>query len=111
MAAVFLCGHGGGSGPAELRYGPQQFGGGQLQEHCRALNKGDVVTVDFKAEPGVDFNIHFHVGKKTHFPVQMRDVGELKHRFVADTDREYCWMWETRAGRGTTLEYVSRLVR
>lgn len=80
-----------------------------MQEHCRLLRKGDVVVVSFTATPPVDFNIHYHVGAEVFYPVQMKQIGELDHRFVADTAREFCWMWETRPGIGTTLQYVSRL--
>jgi hypothetical protein len=77
---------------------------GKFVEVCGKLTSGRAVAWRYQADAPLDFNIHYHQGKKVVMP-EKRDAtaaaqGTLK---VARTE-DYCWMWTNKSGSPAKLE-------
>jgi hypothetical protein len=47
----------------------------------------------FAALAPLDFNIHYHEGKKVEYLALLRAVRSDENTFTAPIDQTYCWMW------------------
>jgi hypothetical protein len=65
----------------------------QFLEICGPLVVKESVTWRFEASRGIDFNIHYHVGKDVTYLAKADSVKSMSAEFVAKLDQEYCWMW------------------
>jgi hypothetical protein len=77
---------------------------GKFVEVCGKLTSGRAVAWRYQADGPLDFNIHYHQGRKVVMP-EKRDAtaaaqGTLK---VARTE-DYCWMWTNKSGSPAKLE-------
>lgn len=77
---------------------------GKFVEVCGKLTAGGAVAWRYQADAPLDFNIHYHQGKKVVMP-DKRDAtaaaqGTLK---VARTE-DYCWMWTNKSAGPAKLE-------
>ena len=72
---------------------------GKAEEICMPLKHGQGFDFRFQSDAPVDFNVHYHVGKKVVMPIDARRVSRQTGRFVAKAAREYCLMWTAPAGQ------------
>lgn len=89
---------------AEQRYQVQdKIAAGASIEVCGDFQKGQSVTWSYQAERPLDFNIHFHVGKKVSFPAKLKQKSEANGNLKAKLSQTYCWMWTNSSGETTPL--------
>jgi hypothetical protein len=65
----------------------------KVSEVCGDFKKGDLVKWRFAALAPLDFNIHYHEGKKVEYLALLRAVRADENTFTAPIDQTYCWMW------------------
>jgi hypothetical protein len=70
-----------------------QIAAGKFVETCGKLAAGERVRWSFTSGSPVDFNIHYHVGKETVFPVNQTQVRSGQDALSVDVAQDYCWMW------------------
>lgn len=94
--------------------GPYSFtlSGKAFDERCLKLAAGESLRYSFRSSADVDFNIHYHRAKDVFFPVKQGAVREANSTFRAQTEEDYCLMWE-HTGPGSaevqgTLERIPR---
>lgn len=78
---------------------------GKFVEVCEKLPKGAKVAWSFDAAARVDFNIHYHEGRKVRFPVKKDQIAKGAGTLVAKVDHDYCWMWKNKATGEATLRF------
>jgi hypothetical protein len=74
----------------------------KIGEVCGKLKKGETVMWRYTASAPLDFNIHFHEGKKVEYLAQTKGAISGENKFVAPVDQDYCWMWTNRAKQTAT---------
>lgn len=70
-----------------------QIAAGKFVEVCGKLAVADSVRWSFTAAAPVDFNIHYHVGKETVFPVNKAQIAVARDTLNVTVAQDYCWMW------------------
>ena len=76
---------------------------GKFAEACGKLSKGQSVAWSFQSREPLDFNIHYHEGKKVVFPAKQGSTASLEGELKVSVDHDYCWMWENKASAATTV--------
>jgi hypothetical protein len=76
---------------------------GKFAEVCGKLAKGRVVEWSFKAESPLNFNIHFHAGKKVEFPAKVDGLSNAAGTLAVSAEQDYCWMWTNKADKPSAL--------
>ena len=76
---------------------------GKFAELCGKLSKGQSVAWSFQSREPLDFNIHYHEGKKVVFPAKQGSTASLEGELKVPVDHDYCWMWENKAVAATTV--------
>ncbi len=77
---------------------------GKFAEVCSALKRGQAIAWQFRGDAAVDFNIHYHVGKKVEYPEQRKDVKDAAGSLAVALDQDYCWMWSNKSGSSIAVE-------
>jgi hypothetical protein len=70
---------------------------GRFVEVCGKLAKGEAVDWRYQAEAPLDFNVHYHQGKKVVMPEQHKASTAAQGRLKAALDQDYCWMWTNKS--------------
>jgi hypothetical protein len=65
----------------------------KVAEVCGKLTQGQKVAWSFTADRALDFNIHYHEGKRVVMPVRRDHSVASKGTLKVARDHEYCWMW------------------
>ncbi len=76
---------------------------GKFVEICGALPQGAKVAWRFEAPAPLDFNIHYHEGKKVAFPAQLKQVAQANDTLVVKLPQDYCWMWSNKSAAPVPL--------
>ena len=84
----------------------------ETYEECFELEMGQKLFYKFDSDKPVNFNVHFHVEKEIHYPVQQNGVTrhdgmidpDDKH-FQRNTLKHYCLMWENPEMNQVNLSY------
>lgn len=76
---------------------------GDMVEVCGDFQKGETIQWSFQAERALDFNIHFHVGKKVNFPAKLKQQNEASGKLKTKLHQTYCWMWTNTSKEMTPL--------
>ena len=66
---------------------------GKFAEVCGKLAQGQSVKWSFKADKPMDFNIHYHEGKRVVFPAKQDAAIDAQGKLDVKLRRGYCWMW------------------
>ena len=78
-------------------------------EQCVTFAAGKQVRYHFTSPHPLDFNVHYHSKSETNFEAEEQQVTEYSGAFVADVEREYCFMWTNKKAVGEdwdlTLHY------
>jgi hypothetical protein len=77
----------------------------EFREFSLEMTALDEVQYDFRSDRPVEFEIHYHVGIKIHFPVQLNGITVHADKFVAEADQFYCLMWTNQSINDTSLTY------
>jgi hypothetical protein len=70
---------------------------GGILEVCGKLTAGQKIDWQFSSPNALDFNIHFHEGKKVSLPVKQKARKESAGQFAVIKDQDYCWMWSNKS--------------
>jgi hypothetical protein len=76
----------------------------KFAEVCGPLRKGQSVEWSFEADAAMDFNIHYHQGKKVMFPAKQSAVAKGGGTLAVVSDQDYCWMWTNKSAAEVTLK-------
>lgn len=98
------------AGVHEIRFDAEQkfslsntIAAGDMVEVCGDFQKGETIQWSFQAEHPLDFNIHFHVGKKVNFPAKLKQQYEANGKLKTKLHQTYCWMWTNTSKEATPL--------
>lgn len=72
-------------------------------EVCEKLAAAAKVAWRFDAGAPLDFNLHFHAGKKVEMPVRKDQARRGSGLFKAKSEQDYCWMWTNKSGSAVQL--------
>ena len=84
---------------------------GKFAELCSVLQRGQVISWQFRADPAANFNIHYHVGQQVEYPVRREQVRVANGRLAAEIDQTYCWMWTNRSDTPVAIEVSLQMRR
>lgn len=76
---------------------------GKFAEVCGKLTAKSAVEWNFEADTSMDFNIHYHEGKKVEFPAKLNGVSKGNGTLNVGAPQDYCWMWANKAGKDARL--------
>jgi len=76
---------------------------GKFAEICSQLSKGQSSGWAFKAESPMNFNIHYHEGKKAEFPAKVDGAFAAEGKLAVPVDQHYCWMWTNKTDKAGQL--------
>lgn len=74
-------------------------------EACEKLAAGARVQWRYEASAPLDFNVHYHRGKKVDMPVRHDGVARAEALFKAASAQDYCWMWHNKTGAPVRLSF------
>jgi hypothetical protein len=77
----------------------------EFRELCIPLKRRDGLDVTFRSDLPVEFDIHYHDGLMTRFPLKKVGVTTHSGAFVAEIERPYCLMWFNRNLTKAALTY------
>lgn len=83
----------------ELTVAPTKF-----VEVCGKLSADTKVSWAFDASEPLNFNVHYHEGKKVIFPAKQDGVAKADGVVQAKAPQDYCWMWTNKAAAPATLK-------
>lgn len=78
---------------------------GKSIEVCGKLQKGQVLPWSFTADRPLQFNIHYHVGKKVEFPAKLQSAMAAQAQLDVALDQDYCWMWTNKGDAQAKLGF------
>lgn len=76
---------------------------GKFAEVCGKLAANATVAWRFDAAAPLDFNIHFHEGKKVEYPEKRAGVSQASGSLKVAAPQDYCWMWRNKAAKEARL--------
>ncbi len=76
---------------------------GKFVEVCGKLAKGQAVAWRYAADGPLDFNVHYHEGKKVVMPEQRAATATAQGTLRVALDQDYCWMWSNKSGATVPL--------
>ncbi len=77
---------------------------GGFAEVCGKLERGKAVRWAFESAGPMDFNIHYHEGKKVVFPVRRAGATKGAATLKVKLDQDYCWMWSNKRAQPLVLQ-------
>ncbi len=77
---------------------------GGILEVCGKLSAGIKIDWQYQSVKPVDFNIHFHEGKKVTLPVKYQDRETAAEQFEVKQSQDYCWMWSNKSKEAVMLD-------
>lgn len=69
------------------------IGESEWVERCFDLGTGDSVRYSFQSSEPVNFDLHFHSGDTTRYPVKKDGVSEGRGVYTAREPQKYCLSW------------------
>lgn len=85
-------------------------GGNGVFEDCLPLTAGDTLEYEFLSDAELAFDVHFHVGDTTVYPVRSHAVRAEWQRLTTRVSQLYCLLWENRAEHPVQLRFTYRVV-
>lgn len=89
----------------DIRWSPQgrfehraEIVPGRFVEACGALPPGTEVRWSFEGSAPLDFNVHWHEGRKVVMPDKRDGVARGDGTLRVATTHDICWMWTHKAG-------------
>ena len=81
---------------------------GKFAEVCGKLPAATSVHWDFEASIPLDFNVHYHAGKKVVFASRLAAVATATDTLRTEIAQVYCWMWSNNSATPATLTFHLR---
>lgn len=82
---------------------------GKFVEVCGALKPGQQVDWRFQGGAPMDFNIHYHIGKETVYPVKLTAARQAEQTLSVRAAQVHCWMWTNKGSEAATLSLTLSL--
>lgn len=77
---------------------------GGFLEVCGKLPAGLKIDWQYKSQQVLDFNIHYHEGKKLSVPVKHKAKQTVAEQFEVKVAQDYCWMWSNKTKETATVD-------
>ncbi|MFZ6819767.1 hypothetical protein [Undibacterium sp. Ji22W] len=77
---------------------------GGFLEVCGKLPAGLKIDWQYKSQQALDFNIHYHEGKKLSVPVKHQAKQAVAEQFEVKVAQDYCWMWSNKTKEAATVD-------
>lgn len=77
---------------------------GGILEVCGKLMLGTKIDWQYQSAKPLDFNIHFHEGKKVSLPVKYQARDSAAEQFEVSQSQDYCWMWSNKTKEVVTVD-------
>lgn len=81
---------------------------GKFAEVCGRLAAHTSVDWNFDADAPLDFNVHYHEGKKVHVPAKQDGAQAADGLLKVAASQDYCWMWTNKTARKASLKLSLR---
>jgi len=78
---------------------------GEFHEECMELTKRQRLAYSFRSAAPVEFNIHYHIGNKIHYPVLKKSIAALTGTYAPKRPDGYCMMWSNQRSKPVELDY------
>lgn len=78
---------------------------GKFAEVCGKLPAKATVPWSFEADVRLDFNVHFHEGKKVVFPAKLDGSTQANGVLNAAVAQDFCWMWSNKGAGEAKLKF------
>lgn len=65
-----------------------------IGETCLEMDAGQSLMFEFESNHEVEFNLHYHKGKKVSYPIKSHKTSAIKQTFKAPMKQTYCLMWK-----------------
>lgn len=75
-----------------------------LPDAIVVLTRDQSVRWSFQAAAPLNFNIHYHEGKKVEYPAKQDGVRESQGTLPVPLDQDCCWMWVNKSGVPISLQ-------
>lgn len=80
-------------------------------ERCFDLGPGDTLHYSFRATRAVNFDLHYHSGDTTRYPLKKDDVAEGRGAYTAREAQKYCLSWVNPSLSATDVTIDVRTVK
>jgi len=90
--------------PAAAQSKKIELPGKEFHEECLELAARQRLAYTFRASRALQFNIHYHAGDKTVYPVR-KNARHSHSAYVPHAARGYCLMWTNPRATAVQLEY------
>ncbi|MGQ3051291.1 MAG: hypothetical protein ACT6S0_05870 [Roseateles sp.] len=80
-------------------------------EVCGELKPGQRIAWSFKGSAPMNFNIHYHLGKETVYPVKLSAARDGAQTLQVQVEQVYCWMWSNKTASGASLDLALKIER
>lgn len=77
---------------------------GGILEVCGKLSAGLKIDWQYQSAKPLDFNIHFHEGKKVTLPVKYLARDTAAEQFEVKQSQDYCWMWSNKSKEAISVD-------
>lgn len=67
---------------------------GEIHEACFPAKNPEKIRYQFNASGAINFNIHYHEGKKVSYPIKQNAVMSTQGIFTPSLPQFYCMMWQ-----------------
>jgi len=78
---------------------------GKFAEVCGKLPAKAVVPWSFEADARLDFNVHYHEGKKVSFPAKVDGSTQANGVLNVGVAQDFCWMWSNKTTSEAKLKF------
>lgn len=78
-------------------------------EVCGKLKPGQKVAWSFKGGAPMNFNIHYHLGKETVYPVKLSEVKDGAQTLQVQAEQVHCWMWSNKTPATASLDVALKI--
>lgn len=69
---------------------------GKFVEVCGRLPRGSLIRWSFESTVPLDFNIHYHEGRRVVVPERRDGAATAGGTLLTPVAQDYCWMWTQR---------------
>ncbi|MBC3872880.1 hypothetical protein [Undibacterium flavidum] len=111
LASTFFFSQHAAAGLVDLKWNEQgqfqhsaEIKAGGFLEVCGKLPAGLKIDWQYKSQQALDFNIHYHEGKKLSVPVKHQAKQTVAEQFEVKVAQDYCWMWSNKSKEATTVD-------
>ena len=83
---------------------------GKFLEVCGALQPGQSIDWSYQSAAALPFNIHYHQGADTVYPVQLK-AAQAAQTLKVSAEQAHCWMWTNKSTEAVRVSVSLRRAR